>query len=102
MPQRPISPAEAEAYELPLLPGSSRQISSSDYKRDDTRGGHQDEVEDRLGSGRKSNELEEEEALLDEAPDYIGEVREEEIVGKGTKIEQLIADVGWLSLSLCI
>lgn len=91
MPQRPTSPTEAEAYELPLLPGSSREDvgSSMDYKRDG-------EGEGGFGSGRKSNDLEEEQALLEESSNYIGESREEEIVGKGTKIEQLIADVSLL------
>lgn len=106
MPRRPVSPSEAEAYELPSLDkGKSRRGSNGsdedgvdeEYKLAGGRSNDADfgsALHDERG-GRKEGVAEEEEALLNELPpDYEGEVLEE-MVGKGTKIEQLIADVSY-------
>jgi hypothetical protein len=108
MPRRPVSPSEAEAYELPSLgKGKSRRGSNESDEDEDgldeeykLAGGDSDDanfgsaLDDERG-GRKEEVAEEEEALLNELlPDYEGEVLEE-MVGKGTKIEQLIADVSY-------
>jgi hypothetical protein len=87
MSRRPVSPIEAEQYELPSLPGRNRLDN--------------DKLDSEDGDVRQDGgkHPEEEEALLNDSLGYNGDVREEEIVGKGSKIEQLIADVSRRSIA---
>lgn len=96
MPRRPVSPTDAEAYELPTLPKTNpRDFDDEDEDHEGVKVSSRGHAEDNESedSGAKDGRIEEEEGLLEHQSGYRGEVLEEEIVGKGTKIDQLIADV---------
>lgn len=99
----PISPAEAEAYELPLLTDHGRHDrehgeASKAYDADDVSEGEEERLLRSSRAGREGlkDEAEELAADVDDegvAPDYIRATQDEEIIGKGSKIEALIARV---------
>jgi hypothetical protein len=99
----PISPAEAEAYELPRLADHGdhdrdRGETSKDYDADDVPEGEEERLLRSSLAGREGlkDEAEELAADVDDeevAPDYIRATQDEEIIGKGSKIEALIARV---------
>lgn len=93
--RRPISPDEAEAYELPELRPSD---DLDDIDRDKLLGRDQQDSTRARRSGRD----EAEEPLLNGSEDGVREVPDQEVIGKGTKIEQLIADVRSLTLTAVI
>ncbi|GFZ47101.1 hypothetical protein JCM24511_04843 [Saitozyma sp. JCM 24511] len=97
----PISPAEAEAYELPPLTDQGRHDrehgeTSKDYDADDVAEGEEERLLRSLPAGREGLKDEAEELVADVddegvAPEYIQVTQDEEIIGKGSKIEALIA-----------
>jgi hypothetical protein len=98
----PISPAEAEAYELPPLAHHGRHDrehgeTSKDYDADDVSEGEEERLLRSSRAGREGPKDEAEELAADDdegvAPDYIRATQDEEIIGKGSKIEALIARV---------
>lgn len=81
----PVDPNHAEEYELPTLSGARSDGSLSD--EDDRSPRHDRDRLSEDASGRKSGEG----VDADEVP-LLGEGAE--VVGKGTKVEELIARVG--------
>ncbi|WVF65518.1 OPT family small oligopeptide transporter [Kwoniella sp. CBS 6097] len=96
----PVSPSEAEAYELPPLRGRSGDSDDDDASPEDKRvvSYERDEVgaSEHVGllhpseaKGRESQNVQDDE--YDDPVDYIRAVEDEEVVGKGSNVEALIA-----------
>ncbi|OCF35596.1 OPT family small oligopeptide transporter [Kwoniella heveanensis BCC8398] len=97
----PVSPSEAEAYELPPLRGLGQSMNSDDdtRARQPTKAYEEDEAttSENVGllplSGVKDREGQslEDDDDLGEPENYIRAVEDEEVVGKGSNVEALIA-----------
>ncbi|OCF40952.1 OPT family small oligopeptide transporter [Kwoniella heveanensis CBS 569] len=97
----PVSPSEAEAYELPPLRGLGQSMNSDDdtRARQPTKAYEEDEATTSENVGllplsgvkdRQGQSLEDDDDL-GEPENYIRAVEDEEVVGKGSNVEALIA-----------
>lgn len=89
----PINHLEAEAYELPPL--SQVAISSAEHYFDDFVAEEESaKLLDTEGQLKQDDENE----PVDDSALYIRRTQDEEVIGKGSKVEELIARVGSLRL----
>jgi hypothetical protein len=92
----PVEAAEAEAYELPdLVDEDSAGRGNKAYGAEDEEGEEARLLHTKRGAEGLKEEVEELGEGGDVSPDYVQAAQDEEVVGRGSNVEALIARVSW-------